>query len=66
MDKPKWLKKGNKDLPWIYPMEIREGRMHGVMQVYNFDIDIDKRSSSEVRDAMKWIDEEMKYGSVHL
>ena len=56
--KPTWLKKAKTDLPWKYPMRVDEGCLHGFVQLYNFNIDIDKRTSIEVRDAMKWIDEQ--------
>lgn len=58
MQKPNWIKKAKKDLPWIYPMRVDEGCLHGFIRVYNFDIDINKRTSIEVRDAMRWIDEQ--------
>ena len=66
MDKPKWLKKANKELPWLYPMPIHEGRIHGVMQIYNFDIDLDKRNNVEVSEAIKWIDKEMECSGNNL
>ena len=60
MNKPKWLKKANPNLPWKYKHTIQDGKHKGLeIEPYNFNthigMDIDK-----IDEAIDWIDWKIK------